>query len=75
MKSTLLHGDDLVRAGLEEFIDFADVSFSVYGDGTVECYEIFGRDHILTQEEKENLTTSCEYDREPTLPEDFFEED
>ena len=74
MKSTVLHGDDLVRAGLEEFIDFADVSFSVYGDGTVKCYEIFGRDHILTQEEKEKLTTPQDYDDETILEEDFFEE-
>lgn len=73
MKSTVLSGDNLVRAGVEKFMDFADVSFSVYGDGTVECSEIFGRDYHLDDEEKRNLTTSCEYDREPILPEDFFD--
>ena len=75
MKGTVLRGEDLVKAGIEKFIDYADMSFSVCGDGTVECYGIFGRDYILDDEEKENLTTSCEYDREPILPEDFFEED
>ena len=75
MKKEYLHGEQLVKIGLKQFIEHPDVGFNVYSDGTVECSSIFGKDYILSEEEKEELTTPQSYDDEAILEEDFFEED
>lgn len=75
MKKEYLYGEQLVKIGLEQFIEYPDVGFNVYSDGSVECSSIFGKDYILSEEEKEELTTPQGYDDEAILEEDFFEED
>jgi hypothetical protein len=74
MKKEYLYGEQLVKIGLEQFIEYQDVGFNVHSDGSVECSSIFGKDYVLSEEEKEELTTPQDYDDEAILEEDFFEE-
>ena len=66
MKKEYLHGEQLVKIGLEQFIGYPDVGFNMYSDRSVECSSVFGKDYVLSEEEIEKLTI---------LEEDFFEED
>lgn len=75
MKKEYLYGEQLVKIGLKQFIEYPDVGFNVYSDGSIECSSIFGKDYVLSEEEKEKLTTPQDYDDETILEEDFFEED